>query len=149
MTITLRPITQDNWRACLQLSTTEAQRRFVASVVHSLAQAYAEPWWTPLAIYADEIPVGFVMYRQLPGTDIAWIQRIMIDARCQHKGYGQMAMEAVISRIRQHDSRREIRLSYHPDNTVAAHLYERLGFRPTGDLQAGEIVVRLAGGINR
>jgi diamine N-acetyltransferase len=99
MTITLRPITQDNWRACLQLSTTEAQRRFVASVVHSLAQAYAEPWWTPLAIYADEIPVGFVMYRQLAGTDITWIQRIMIDARYQNKGYGQMAMEAVISRI--------------------------------------------------
>jgi diamine N-acetyltransferase len=146
MTMTLRPITPDNWRACLQLSTAEAQRRFVASVVHSLAQAYAEPWWTPLAIYADETPAGFVMYRQLPGTDIAWIQRIMIDARYQHKGYGQMAMAAVISRIRQADSRREIRLSYHPDNTVAAHLYERLGFRPTGERQAGEIVVRLAGG---
>jgi diamine N-acetyltransferase len=146
MTMTLRPITQDNWRACLQLSTTEAQRRFVASVVFSLAQAYAEPWWTPLAIYADEIPVGFVMYRLLPGTDIAWIQRIMIDARYQTKGYGQMAMEAVISRIRQQDSGREIRLSYHPDNTAAAHLYKRLGFRPTGERQGGEIVVRLAGG---
>jgi Ser/Thr protein kinase RdoA (MazF antagonist) len=60
-----------------------------------------------------------------------------------------MAMEAVISRIRQQESRREIRLSYHPDNTVAAHLYERLGFRPTGELQAGEIVVRLVGGIDR
>ena len=149
MTITLRPITQDNWRVCLQLDTTEAQRRFVASVAHSLAQAYVEPWWTPLAIYADEIPVGFVMYRQLPGTDIAWIQRIMIDARHQHKGYGQMAMEAVISRIRQQESGREIRLSYHPDNTVAAHLYERWGFRPTGELQGGEIVVRLARGGGR
>jgi diamine N-acetyltransferase len=148
MVITLRPITQDNWRACLQLSTTEAQRHFVASVVFSLAQAYVEPWWTPLAIYADEIPVGFVMYRQLPGTDIAWIQRIMIDARYQNKGYGQVAMEAVISRIRQQDSSREIRLSYHPDNSVAAHLYERLGFRPTGERQDGEIVVRLTGGID-
>jgi diamine N-acetyltransferase len=119
-------------------------------MVHSLAQAYAEPWWTPLAIYADEIPVGFVMYRQLPGTDIAWIQRIMIDARSQHKGYGRVAMEVVISHIRRQDSGREIRLSYHPDNTVAAHLYERLGFRPIGELQDGEIVVRLAstGGTN-
>jgi diamine N-acetyltransferase len=92
----------------------------------------------------DEIPVGFVMYRQLPGTDIAWIQRIMIDARYQNKGYGRVAMEAVISRIRRQESSREIRLSYHPDNTVAAHLYKRLGFRPTGELQDGEIVVRLA-----
>ena len=144
MTVTLRPVTRDNWRACLQLNTTEAQRRFVASVVHSLAQAYVEPWWTPLAIYADEIPVGFVMYRQLPGTDIAWIQRIMIDARYQNKGYGRVAMETVVSHIRQQESSREIRLSYHPDNAVAAHLYERLGFRPTGELQDGEIVVRLA-----
>jgi diamine N-acetyltransferase len=149
MTITLRPITQDNWRACLQLSTTEAQNRFVASVVYSLAHAYVESWWTPLAIYADEIPVGFVMYRQLPGTDIAWIQRIMIDARYQNKGYGKMAMEAVISRTRQQERSREIRLSYHPDNAVATHLYGRLGFRPTGELQDGEIVVRLAGGIDR
>jgi diamine N-acetyltransferase len=69
----------------------------------------------------------------------------MIDARYQHKGYGRVAMEAVISRIRQQESSREIRLSYHPDNTIAAHLYERLGFRPTGELRNGEIVVRLAG----
>jgi diamine N-acetyltransferase len=144
MAVTLRPITPDNWRACIQLNTTEAQRHFVASVVYSLAQAYVEPWWTPLAIYADETAVGFVMYRQLPGTDIAWIQRIMIDARYQAKGYGRAAMEAVIARIRQQEGRREIRLSYHPDNTVAAHLYEYLGFRPTGELQDGEIVVRLA-----
>jgi diamine N-acetyltransferase len=149
MAITLRPITHANWRACLQLSTTEAQRRFVASVGYSRAQAYVASWWTPLAIDADELPVGFVMYRQLPGTDIAWIQRILIEARYQHTGYGQMAMEAVISRIRHQASRRAIRLSYHPDNTVAAHLYERLGFRPTGERPDGEIGVRLAGGRDR
>jgi len=39
-----------------------------------------------------EIPVGFVMYRQLTGTDIAWIQRIMIDVRYQNKGYGRVAL---------------------------------------------------------
>jgi diamine N-acetyltransferase len=144
MAVTLRPIAPDNWRACIQLNTTEVPRHFVASMVYSLTQAYVEPWWTPLAIYADETPVGFVMYRQLPGTDITWIQRIMIDARYQTKGYGRAAMEAVIARIRQQEGGREIRLSYYPDNTVAAHLYEYLGFRPTGELQDGEIVVRLA-----
>jgi ABC-type long-subunit fatty acid transport system fused permease/ATPase subunit len=41
----------DGWTLIIQLSTSEAQHRFVASVVHSLAQAYVEPWWTPLAIY--------------------------------------------------------------------------------------------------
>jgi hypothetical protein len=63
---------------------------------------------------------------------------------------GRVAMEAVISRIRQQERNREIRFSYHPDNTFAAHLYEGLGFRHTGELQEGEIVVRLAstGGIN-
>jgi diamine N-acetyltransferase len=68
----------------------------------------------------------------------------MIDARYQNKGYGRVATEAVISSIRQQESSREIRLSYHADNAVAAHLYMRLGFRPTGELQDGEIVVRLA-----
>jgi diamine N-acetyltransferase len=83
------------------------------------------------------------MYRTQPGTNMVWIQRILIDARYQHQGYGRAAMEAVIARIQQHEGCREIGLSYHPDNTVAAHLYERLGFRPTGELRGGEIVVQL------
>ena len=33
MAVTLRPITPHNWRACIQLNTTEVQRHFVASVV--------------------------------------------------------------------------------------------------------------------
>lgn len=66
-------------------------------MVYPLAQAYVESWWTPLAIYGEETPVGHVMYGRLPGTVIAWIQRIIIDARCQDEGYGRTAVNACSS----------------------------------------------------
>ena len=143
MAVTLAPITSDNWLECAHLDVAEEQRCFVAANVYSLAQAYVEPWWVPLAIYANETPVGFIMYGRRPGTDIDLIKRIMIDARYQNKGYGRVAMEAVLTRIGQQPDCHEIRLSYHPDNTVAAHLYHRLGFRPTEEVNGDEIVVRL------
>lgn len=47
--------------------TAEQQARgYVASNVLSLAQAYAERWWTPLAIYAGETMVGVVLHGRWP-----------------------------------------------------------------------------------
>ena len=83
MTVTLEPITRHNWIDCINLEVTEEQyrRHAVAANVNSLAQAYGEPWWTPLGVYAGDTMVGFVMYGRRPGSDINYILRLMIDAR--------------------------------------------------------------------
>ncbi|MGX4694488.1 hypothetical protein [Streptomyces sp. JNUCC 63] len=39
---------------------------------------------------------------------------------------------------------REIRLSYHPENTLAAALYAALGFRPAGEFEDEEAVAALS-----
>lgn len=59
-TITLRPITPDNWVECMELTPTADQqaRGYVAPNVLPLVQAYVERWWTPLAVYANETMVG-------------------------------------------------------------------------------------------
>jgi diamine N-acetyltransferase len=106
MTVTLQPITQDNWTECVQLNVTEdqQQRHFVASNAISLAQACWEPWWVPLGIYDSNTMVGFVMYGRRPGTNINYILRMMVDARYQGRGYGKAGLLAVIERIRREDS---------------------------------------------
>jgi diamine N-acetyltransferase len=129
MTVTLEHITQHNWVACINLGVTEEQmeRHAVAPNVKSLAQAYAEPWWTPLGIYDDNTMVGFVMYGRRPGSAINYILRLMIDARYQGRGYGKAALTAVIDLIRQQDSG-EIQLDYDPNDPIAVRLYTGIGF---------------------
>ena len=157
MTITLRPITAENWVACIRLSATpeQQQRGYVAQNVSSLAQAYAERWWTPCAIYADETMVGFVMYGRWPESGIPahhgtpeagvdYILRIMIDQAYQERGYGRAAMEAVIARITAQPNSRAIEIGYDRDNVAAARLYTSLGFREVAEEEGGEIEARLS-----
>src|SRR4051812_18193143 len=101
MIINFQPITNRNLGQCvyLKVSDEQEQRHSVASNVRSLAQAYAEPWWVPLGIYAEDTIVGFVMYGRQPGTDINYILRVMVDEHYQGRGYGTAGLAALIDRI--------------------------------------------------
>ena len=68
MTVTLRPITRDNFWAVVELKLHPGQEAFVADNIDSIANASVEPTWVPLAVYAGEELVGFVMYGQHPPT---------------------------------------------------------------------------------
>src|SRR6266496_4306391 len=102
MTVTLREITRDNWRECIQVQVATSQTRFVASNLYSLAQSKYEPECVPLAVYDDEQMVGFVMYRpEDHGLAKIWfIDRLMIGEGHQKKGYGRAAMTLLIDRLR-------------------------------------------------
>jgi diamine N-acetyltransferase len=157
ITVILRPITPDNWVECIKLAPTAEQQAhsYVASNVLSLAQAYAERWWTPLAVYADETMVGFVMYGRWPeGGFAAWwgdkptpgidyILRMMIDGRYQGQGYGKAALTTLIERIKMQPGCRAIELDYDRDNLAAARLYTGCGFLPIKENEDGEILARL------
>ena len=145
MDVTLRPITKDNWFACIKLKVRPDQESFVASNVFSIAEAQFFPEVTPEAIYAGEDMVGFVMWGEdkdeNPG-DI-WIWRLMIAADQQGHGYGRAAMQNVIARARA-AGETALFLSYEPENAGAATFYAKLGFEDTGRVEHGEKVVRLA-----
>ncbi|MGI8689166.1 MAG: GNAT family N-acetyltransferase [Thermomicrobiales bacterium] len=129
MTVTLRPITAENWQQCIALRTMEAQEQFVASNLFLLAQSKFQPDRWPHGIYADETMVGFVLYGRKPGDDRYWITHVMVDATYQGKGYGRAAMEAVIARLVTEPYCNEIVLAYNKENLPARRLYAHLGFR--------------------
>jgi diamine N-acetyltransferase len=143
VTITLRPITPDNWEPCINLKTTDEQQRFVVANLYSLAQAKVFPECVPLAIYQDEMIVGFLMYAPTGKDGQYWIWRLMIDKDQQGRGYGRAAMQKAISLLRTQPDCKEICLDFTPGNVVAERLYLSLGFEKIGVDEKGEIVMRL------
>jgi diamine N-acetyltransferase len=137
MKTTLREITMANFRECLALELGPGQERLVASNMFSLAEAKADGVSVPLAIYADDTTVGFVMYWYDEANARGYIDRLMVDHRHQRKGYGKAAMSEVIERLKSNPNCREIQTSFAHDNIIADKLYASLGFRRTGQLTDG------------
>jgi diamine N-acetyltransferase len=152
ISITLRDVTQENWRATLGLSVRPEQQRFIADYVPiaaiALAKAYVRPGglvWAPYAIYADADMAGFIELAYAPNSpDWYWVYHFFIDQAQQGQGYGKAALKAFIQMVRaQHAACRAIQLTVHPENHRAQQLYRSAGFLPTGQEQDGEPVYRL------
>lgn len=143
--VRLVTIDRHNYLSILDLDVHASQRRFVASNMYSLAQAYVQPECEPLALYVENKPVGFAMYCLDRDDHEYWIYRLMIDKKHQGRGYGREAMRLLIERIRAEadDDHRVIFISFEPDNTAAKSLYESLGFIADGRVEYGEVVYKL------
>ena len=151
MTVSLREIVDENREAVLALRVAPGQERFVGSVRGALADAaeypQANPWYR--AVYADDEPVGFVMVswdvEPRPPVIIGpwFLWKIIIDERYQGRGYGAATVRQIADIVRAAGAT-ELLTSYVPDDAGPDGFYRRIGFVPTGDLDAaGEIIVRL------
>lgn len=143
--VTLVEIDRYNYLPVMDLAVAPEQKPFVATNQYSLAQAYVQPECVPLALYAENKPVGFAMYCLDTDDRQYWIFRLMIDQRYQGRGYGRAAMLLLIDRIRSEmdETHDRIYISFEPENRIAKSLYESLGFVPDGRMAYGEIVYRL------
>ncbi len=147
--VTLRQITADTVCAVTRLAVTEYQNRFVAPNAVSLAEALFAPdaWYR--AIYLGEELVGFVMLsdesllQPLPKAPKIAVWRFMVDARFQRKGIGRAAMLLVIEHARNRGAFQTLQLSYVAQEGGPEQLYLSLGFRPTGEIDQGEVVMEL------
>ena len=146
-TVTLKPVTSENWRQCIKLKVADGQQSWVAPNATSLAESAFEPdaKLVPLAVYDGDTMVGFVMYGHphYQGKDVWAIFRLMVDKDHQGNGYGRAAMEQVIQIIAGQPDCAEIYISYEPDNLIAAKLYASLGFLSEGQVIGDEVLVRL------
>ena len=141
--VSLRELTQDTVRTYCALKIAESQNRFVAPIAVSIAQAYFHPEAWFRGIVAGDEPVGFVMLSVKPEVPEYAVWRLSIDERHQRRGYGAAAMRLVIEQCRAWGAR-EVILSYVPGEGEPEPFYRKLGFTPTGAVDDGEIVMRIA-----
>lgn len=143
MNVSLREIDKNNFRECVELKVADAQKKFVATNVMSIAQSkIVYPTANTMAVYDGDEMVGFVMFGYDEDEQRFYLGRLMIGEQHQGKGYGRAATLAVIERARQHPKADAVYLSFVPENANAQRLYESVGFEPTGEDGGGEIVMR-------
>jgi diamine N-acetyltransferase len=148
--VRLCEITDANRAAVCAVRVRADQERFVASVASSLDEAAAtpegEPWYR--AVYAEDEPVGFVMlsWNVPPGRPGIlgpyYLWRLLIGAQHQRHGYGRAVLTRIIELVRA-DGATELLTSYQPGDGEPWPFYRSFGFAPTGEIDQGEIVLRL------
>lgn len=141
--IELKEITVENFWDCIDLSVSDAQADYVTSNAVSIAQSKVQPECIPLAVYDDDIMVGFLMYCIDADDGEYWIYRMMIDRRYQSRGLGVQAMEKLLEIIRQDASHHCIFLGVHPESVAAVKLYQRFSFKFNGQVFGSEHIMRL------
>ena len=147
--MTLEPITAANWRRAVFLTTDPKRenpldQEWLCNNAFSMLQAVYEPDRQCRLIRADGKAVGFVMFE-------AWEEkggepllcRYMIDVDCQGKGYGAQALPLVLEEMYRVYGRRAIYLTVEQANERAVKMYERFGFRFTGEMDCDEAVYLL------
>jgi len=142
--ITLREVTQETLDAILRLEVHENQRQFVATNAKSVAQAHFEKKAWFRAIYADDIPVGFVMLYIDTEKPAYWVWRFMVDKNHQKNNYGYEAMRQVIEHVKTFPEATELFLSFHAGEGDPSGFYAKFGFVETGEIMEGQNVMRLA-----
>lgn len=141
--VTLRHISKDTvWTIC-NLFVQEDQKQFVEPNAISISEAYfsKEAWFR--AIYAEEIPVGFVMLEEQATKAKYFLWRFMIDAKYQNLGFGRQAIELLIEYVKTKPNATELITSVVQANGGPQGFYESLGFELTGEYDDGEAVMRL------
>lgn len=139
--VTLREITAATVRMICALEPKEHQKRYVASNAVSIAQAYFEPSARFRAVYADETPVGFAMWKTRAAPGVAYLWRFMIDLDHQQKGYGRAALQLLLQALRS-EGASSVTTSFVPGEAEPRGFYTALGFKETGEtIGNGEIVM--------
>lgn len=148
--VSLVEVTPTNLSSVERLATHHSQRRFVAPMAASLADALvpgpasgtpAVPWFR--AIEADGDIVGFVMTIE-PSNErpVPTLLRLLIDRMHQRRGAGGAAVDLIIERAKSQGAP-AVEVSWVEGPGSPADFYRARGFEPTGEVDDGETVALL------
>lgn len=149
--VRLEPVDQANESAVFRLKTHWSQRRFVAPMEWSYADALfpevvngapLDPWLR--AVHADDELVAFVMLA-LP-TDAhpePYLWRLLVDRLHQRRGIGRRTLDLVVEECRRRQASSLV-TSWVPGRGSPEPFYLGYGFEPTGEIVDDEIEARLA-----
>ena len=139
--IHLETVTPENWR--LGLRVRKDQEHFVSDSYKLLARAWAyrDSRSRAFVIYDDDVPAGMALYYDIEDLDAYDLSQLFIDERYQGRGYGTKASEMILSLMEEDGRFDKVILCYIEGNEAARHLYEKLGFRLTGETDGDEIIM--------
>ena len=130
-------------RAVCELDVAPSQQTHVARNSLTVAESAYEPNAWLRAIYAGDEPVGLLGLVADTETPEYWLARLMIAGQHQGRGYGRDAMALLVEHVRTLPGARELQTSCVPEDDGPLDFYRGLGFEQTGDVYAGELVLRL------
>lgn len=152
----LRKVDASNLHEVINLSVTDSQKDFLETNTESILEAYvtitSNGVMIPFGIYENNELIGFIMiaYGATGDKDEPSIAagnycicEFMIDKKFQSHGYGRKALETALDYIltKPYGDAEYCWLSYEPENTIACHLYQTLGFEENGQTYGKEIVM--------
>ena len=143
--INFRKITDENFDEIISMKRPN-EEHFVASNAYSLAQAwlYREANDVfPFAIYNDEEIVGFMMLDEDLEERCLVVWRIMFPEENAGKGYGTDALKLIAKLAKDSGKYDFMIIQCALDNNRAKYVYEKVGFKATGDIEDGELVMKL------
>jgi RimJ/RimL family protein N-acetyltransferase len=148
--VRLVPLTHDNHRAYAALETHHSERRFVAPMAQSFADALfpevvdgAELVPRLLGVEADGTPVGFVMIAEQTAAQPApYLWRLLVDRRHQRRGIGVRAIGLLAEQLRT-EGATALLTSWREGAGSPRRFYLGLGFTETGVTTDGETEGRL------
>ncbi|MGM0835663.1 MAG: GNAT family N-acetyltransferase [Bacillota bacterium] len=143
--IKLRKIDESNWKEAINLKVGEEQKEFVASNVYSLAQFQFLKDFKAMGIYFEEKMIGFAMYGIDSDDGNYWIYRLMVDKAYQGRGVGKQALVKILEDIKADNIGNIpcVILGFNPENKMAKHVYEKVGFVETEMAPWGEQLAKL------
>ena len=153
------PIDQDHWRYGLQV--TEEQQHFVSDEKGILARAFAHRNWnvhccvlhaergseeevafrqTMLDRYGMEfpeeekgVPVGLILYYDLPEDGVYYLAQLLIDKRYQYQGYGKEAVAMTVRNLRREKRYDKVWTCVLTQNKASRAMFEHMGWTLTDD----------------
>jgi diamine N-acetyltransferase len=149
-----RPVLRAHVRSLIRIKVRPDQDDLVSNNAKTLAQAAYEKGSYVWGLWDDDTLVGLMAMihpgeypwdeygRPEPGDDAtaAYLWRLLIGAEFQGKGYGSAALAEAFAQTRAWGCSR---LTAHVSDTPHSNLgfYERFGFRKTGEVEDGEVVI--------
>jgi len=146
--VSLKPLSDSNRAEAEALSVSPSQERFVSDVAQSLREAAEHPDAQPIyrVVYDDDIPVGFVMIADevlSPEYVRHYLWKLLIDERYQGKGFGTDVLDLLVEYFRARPGVEVLTTSAGLGEGSPIPFYERYGFKRTGEVEDGEVVLQL------
>lgn len=142
--VRLEEVNPDNWRVKVKVS--EEQKKYVAnsSVLLARAYAYRNHGSKAFVIYNVDEPIGMALYYECEELKCYDFSQLFIDEKYQGRGFGLEATKKILEMIKSDGKYNKVVLCYIEGNEAAQRLYEKVGFKLTGERDGNEIIMELS-----